>query len=587
MSKRRRNKRKINGEGVAEGFAMGRVRLVRSDADIEAAASSYVTGTMDEEMERVWAAAETLAKKLDDAAEKRADDDGDEAAILCAESEMVTDSSLHDAIADELARGKSTPYAIRNAARREAEKIAAVDDAYIKERSNDVIAVGRLLIKELCGIADAQDDGDGPLILVASDATADTIAALPEKRLCGIMLGDGSATCHAAILARARGIPALVGIGSIIRKIEDGMTMMVEVTDGESFAMMEPTDEEIAAARESYNEAQSDEAASDESFGDVLMRDDYPVLIRGNVTSASEIAKVITRGADGVGLFRSEFLFLGRETLPTEDEQYDAYRKAAEAAGSHPCVIRLLDAGGDKPVPQLTSARGANPMLDMRGIRLLLSCDENRAVLRAQLKAILRASAHGHLAVLIPMVTDAGDAMAVREIIDAIEDELRKEGVPFDEALPVGAMIETPAAAVLAESIASAADFFSIGTNDLTQYTLSIDRMSADKTYGAPAYLHPAVLGLIQMAIDSAEDADIPVTVCGEMAGDTVAAPLLAAMGVTALSMDASNIVKIQNVLEKMTLIDAQELLDVAQSAQSPSSYAAYAQEKIKSLENE
>ena len=600
--------RMIEGTPASKGVALGVAHLAGSTSvdALKRATESYETRSLNEEMERVWDAAERLAKKLDDLAEEH-DSQGlhDAAALLTAESEMVTDSSLHDAIADFLDKGEATPVAIIDAAKRESEKLMASGEDYIKERAGDLISVGRLLAKELCGLniekniieEKNQTDFKQKIILVMDEPSTDEMLAAIQKRPAGIVIGKGSNSCHAAILARSLKIPALVQLGDGVNAIEEGVPLLVDADRGH--VILAPTDEEIKSAENDAliegknappnNEAtdkdadHADHSIIDPDFmdGDAMMTDDYPVRLRVNVSEAGEIAGAMTTGADGVGLYRSEFLFLGRDVLPDEDEQFESYKNAAISSAGRVCVIRVLDAGGDKPVKSLSDMHETNPALGNRGIRLLLAGESNKTILRTQLRAVLRASAYGKLAIMIPMVTSVTEIDAVKKIVAEIKSELSSKSIQFDNEIKVGAMIETPAAAMLADELAKHADFFSIGTNDLTQYTLAVDRMSYSASHLID-YLHPAVLRLIQFAVDGADEAGIYVSVCGEMAGDPIAAPVLAAMGVSSLSMDESKIRTIRDVLSSISLITAQDLLDHALGAATPDEYKKYADGVLK-----
>ena len=408
-------------------------------------------------------------------------------------------------------------------------------------------------------------------IKVTSDSTCDLspelIARFSGDRLAGIVQSGGSPSGHAAILARMRGIVALLGYQGA-EKLPDGAMAIVDGEKGT--VVVDPSEEELREAQRRIEEEKAEARRLLEETGAAVTKDGTVINLRANVGSAEEAEAAVRNGAEGVGLFRSEFLYLGRNELPSEDEQAEVYRRAAKACGGQPCVIRTLDAGGDKDIPALALPKEANPFLGFRAIRISLS---RPALLSAQLRAVLRAAKEGKAALLLPMIVSVSEIEDVRK---ALETE-RRALFGDDEAapeVPVGVMIETPAAVVQADVLARHADFFSIGTNDLAQYTLAADRTNAALAY-LDGMFHPATLHMIKLTVSAAQQAGIPVAVCGEMAADPLAAKLLIGLGVTVLSMAPPMLPKIRAVVRQTSLARAQRLAEEALQQTDPAAVRA------------
>jgi phosphocarrier protein FPr len=417
-----------------------------------------------------------------------------------------------------------------------ADAWGALEDPYQRARAADLRDLGARVRGHLAGThATVVASGEG--ILVATDLSPADVAALDTATTAGIALAGGSATSHAAILARALGLPAVAGAGDALLAVAAGTPLAV---DGDAGTVtVEPRPGTIAAvARRRDAQAREAAAARAAASGPAVTRDGVAVAVEANIAGPGDVAAAIAAGADGVGLLRTEFLFQGAASPPDEDEQAAAYAAAADALGGRPLTIRTLDAGADKPLAYLGQAAEANPFLGVRGIRLSLARPEQ---LRSQLRAVLRAAAGRNVRVMFPMVTDAGELRRARDILDDARASLTDGGVHVPPRLETGIMLEVPAAALLAEKLAPLADFFSLGTNDLTQYTLAAERGNAGVAELFDP-LHPAVLRLIERTVAAAVAAGRRVSVCGEVAGDRLAVPLLVGLGVTGLSMNPAAI---------------------------------------------
>ena len=543
-------RKELKGRGASEGIAFGAVWFPAKG--ISKIAEGYKKEDAQREREKLDSAVKRTAERMNSLADNaRKRGETAQADVLEAHAMIVEDPLILEAADKLIEEGSGAQEAIMQAAEEQAKCLAAIDDEYLKERARDVRQAAHEVATELCG-GNREAIPEGKVIIAGVDVEPAQIAAVPKEQLSGIILCGGTSLGHACILARERGIPAVSLNKTAFSELSAGIEVLVDGSCGA--VIVEPSAEEIKKAEKT--------AVSEEVLhGPAVMRDGAEVTLRANVGNAEEAVESQKKGASGIGLFRSEFLFIGRDSLPDEEEPYEAYKKAVEACGKAPCIIRTLDVGGDKKLPAFPIPKEDNPFLGVRGIRAEL---RNETVLRTQLRALLRAAACGHCAVMLPMVTNPSEIDRVKVIAGEELMALKEEGK--EAVLPnFGAMIETPAAAVCAENIAKHAGFFSIGTNDLAQYTLAADRTNEAVADIGDA-LHPAVLRLIKHTIEAANAAGIPVTICGEIASDTLAAPILAAMGRVALSMGAGSLSRVRSALKKVSMEEAGEKLEKALS---------------------
>lgn len=457
-----------------------------------------------------------------------------------------------------------------------ARSFEAIEDEYMRARAADVRDIGRQVLAQLTG-QPVQAVMDQPGILVAVDLAPSDTARLDRSLVLGIATERGGPTSHSAILARTLGIPAVVGLGPSIMQVASGTPLVIDGQAG--LCWIEPADKVVAdyATRAAQWRETRDQARV-ASAAPAVTQDGVAVEVVANIGSPEDARVALENGAEGVGLLRTEFLFLDRMTAPTEDEQYEAYRTIAEVMGTRPVIVRTLDVGGDKPLAYLDLGHEDNPFLGQRAIRLCLNRPE---IFKTQLRAIWRASAGHNLKIMFPMIADIDEVRRARVLMDEAVAELQAEGVPLADRVDVGIMVEIPSSALLAHALASEVDFFSIGTNDLTQYTLAAERGNAAVAHLQDA-LHPAVLMQIRQVVQAAEAAGKWVGVCGELAGDPAAVPILIGLGVKELSMAAGSIPVVKQIIRDLTLAEARTLAAKALALESAEAVRQLTRERSK-----
>ena len=495
--------------------------------------------------------------------------------IIAAHLEFLDDPQVNEAAHESIAAGKSAGFAWRSAIRRSISALQALEDSRLRERVDDLLDVESHVLLALAGEARPMNI---PLperaVLVADDLLPSELTALDRARLVAICLSGGGATSHVAILAAAMDIPMLVGLGSGIRDIADGATVIVDADAGTlQTAPAAPAIEQARAAVESRLMRRAKTLA--EAQIECRALDGTRVEVFANLGNVTDAAAAVAHGAEGCGLLRTEFLFIDRETAPTEAEQLAAYQDIAAALGPRPLILRLMDVGGDKPLRYLPLPAEDNPALGLRGVRTALAHPD---LMRTQLRAALRVRPAGNVRLLIPMITDAAEILAVRGVIDELEAE-----IGIADRVELGAMIETPAAALMASGLIREVDFLSIGSNDLTQYTLAMDR-GPPELAGRTDALHPAVLKLVAAAAGAGAAAGKMVAVCGGVAADRLAVPLLLGLGVRELSVVPAAVPAIKRQIRSLRINDCRELALRCLDLASPGEVRAQAAEMLESL---
>ena len=467
-------------------------------------------------------------------------------------------------------------HAFQTVAERYSSALAKVDDEYLRERAADMRDVTARVVNNLLGHEEGVDlrHLPEPCLIIAHDLTPSKTALLDRQHVLGFATDVGSKTSHTAIMARSLRIPAVVGLKNASEDLKSGQFALLDGFNG--VIVINPTDQTLFE----YGQLIRRQATLEDKLREVInlpavTLDNHRVLLSANVEQAGDTDAVKAAGAEGVGLFRTEYLFINRDAPPGEEEQFQAYRQAAAALKPQPVVIRTLDLGGDKLLSSLAVPTEMNPFLGWRAIRF---CLQQGDIFRAQLRAVLRASAEGNVKLMYPMISGLDELTQANALLSRCKDELRAENVLFDERMEVGVMIETPSAALIADALAQRVQFFSLGTNDLIQYTLAVDRMN-EKIAHLYEPTHPAILRLIKHTVDAAHAHQVRVSVCGEMAGDPVLVPLLLGLGVDELSAAPSLIAHVKFLIRRMKISEARELAAFALNCESPSEIAARCQQ--------
>ncbi len=501
----------------------------------------------------------------------------EEGGIFDAHLLVLEDRTLLDEVLRVIEQQKvNAEHAFQLVAEKYASTLEAVEDDYLRERATDMRDVTARILNNLLG---RQHDIDlkhlrESCIIVSHDLTPSNTAQLDKRHVLGFATDVGSVTSHTAIMARSLRIPALVGLGDASARLKTGDYALLDGRNG--VLIVNPTEQSLYE----YGQLVQKQASLEEILRDTAQKpaitlDGVEVRISANIEGAADAPQVIAAGAHGAGLFRTEYLYIQRETPPSEEQQYQAYSEAARALKPHPVTIRTLDLGGDKLMAHMPVPRESNPFLGWRAIRF---CLQQRDIFREQLRAILRASAEGNVRMMFPMISGLDELSQATALVEEYKAELRAEGVPFDEKLPVGAMIETPSAVIVADSLAKRLAFFSIGTNDLIQYSLAVDRMN-EKIAHLYEPAHPAIVRLIKATVDAARKHNIKVSVCGEMAGDPVLAPLLLGLGVEELSISPALVPAVKFIVRRLKMSEARDLADFALSCESAADILARCQE--------
>ena len=543
-------------KGIAgsAGYGVGKVVII-SDAKPEYE-NRTITDT-DAEIKRYDDAVAAFTEKTHAMAEAMKESVGEHnAEILEGHILLLTDPGMDEITKGAIMSGTCAEAAFESTCDMFAGMFQMADDELTRQRATDIGDIKVRMLKILTGTPDVNiSEVPAGTILVAEDLTPSMTAGIVKENVAGIITAVGGKTSHSAILARALEIPAVLSVDGIVDMVSDGMTAVVDGCDG--ICILDPSQEEIdeyQAKREKYL---SDKALLEVYRGkDTVTADGAKVHLYGNIGNPEDAKQVAACDGEGVGLFRTEFLFMGASELPSEEEQFQAYKAAAETMEGREVIIRTLDVGGDKDIPYLGLEKEDNPFLGFRAVRY---CLQNKDSYRVQLRALLRASAFGDIKIMVPLVTCVDEIRSVKALVKELMAELDAENIAYNKDIQVGAMIETPAASLIADLLAKEADFFSIGTNDLTQYTMAVDRGNAKVAYLYSSY-NPAVLRSMKNIIEAANAAGIMVGMCGEAAADPLLIPLLISFGLGEFSVSATSILATRGTIAKWSKAEADEL---------------------------
>lgn len=536
----------IFGKGVSKGVAAGPISFYRRASGVIPRHEVSDTAT---ELERFRAARETAKAQLGALYEKALAEAGEDAAMLFEAHQMMLDDldfveSIEGMIENDRVNAEA---AVSDTGAQFAEMFAAMDDSYMQARAADIRDIAARVVGILTGAGESGIVSDVPCIVAADDLAPSETVQLDKALILGFITAGGSANSHTAILARTMGIPAIISAGDALQPEMEGKYAIIDGQTGE--AVIEPDD----AERERLLKKQAKEKALKELLDQLkgkpnMTKDGRNVMVYCNIGSPADIDAVLQNDGGGIGLFRSEFLYLQGSDYPTEDEQFEAYKTVAERMGGRRVIIRTLDIGADKQADYFHLDKEENPAMGLRAIRICLTRPE---VFRTQLRALYRASAYGKIAIMFPMITSVWEVQEIKRICRNIRAELAEEGVPMADKVELGIMIETPAAVMMSAELAREVDFFSVGTNDLTQYTLAVDRQGVglDRFFDAH---HPAVLRMIRMAAENAHKAGIWIGICGELGADAELIETFLSMGIDELSVSPSAVLPLRSAIRSI-----------------------------------
>ncbi|PLN26812.1 phosphoenolpyruvate--protein phosphotransferase [Klebsiella pneumoniae] len=551
----------ISGILASPGIAFSKALLLKED-EIVIDRKKISADKVDQEVERFLSGRAKASAQLEVIKTKAGETFGEEKeAIFEGHIMLLEDEELEQEIIALIKDKHMTADAAANEViDGQATALEELDDEYLKERAADVRDIGKRLLRNILGLAiidlsAIQDE----VILVAADLTPSETAQLNLKKVLGFITDAGGRTSHTSIMARSLELPAIVGTGSITAQVKNGDYLILDAVNNQ--VLINPSNEQIEALR-SLQAQVAEEKAELAKLKDLpaITLDGHQVEVCANIGTVRDVEGAERNGAEGVGLYRTEFLFMDRDALPTEEEQFAAYKAVAEACGSQAVIVRTMDIGGDKELPYMNFPKEENPFLGWRAVRIAM---DRKEILRDQVRAILRASAFGKLRIMFPMIISVEEVRALKKEIEIYKQELRDEGKAFDESIEIGVMVETPAAATIARHLAKEVDFFSIGTNDLTQYTLAVDRGN-DMISHLYQPMSPSVLNLIKQVIDASHAEGKWTGMCGELAGDERATLLLLGMGLDEFSMSAISIPRIKKIIRNTNFEDAKVLAEQA-----------------------
>ena len=559
--------RRLTGIGASEGVSIGKVLLFIEEEMIIPEVKT-VDSTVESELTKLDEGLKKSKTQLIAIREKVKEKMGeDKAAIFDGHIMLLEDEDLIMEVQDKI-KGEGLPAAkaLSDGIEEYCAMISALEDPYLRERAADLQDIGKRWLKNILGIKIKDLSNLEPnTVVVTYDLTPSDTAQLDLENCVGFITEVGGKTAHSAIMARSLELPAVVGVKGVLSEVKEGEAVVMDGEVGVLF--LNPAEDVI----KEYNDKKEKIEKEKEELKKLITEeaitpDGRKVDIWGNIGSPKDVDAVIEAGASGVGLYRTEFLFMDSDHFPTEQEQYEAYKVVAEKLKGKPLTIRTMDIGGDKELPYLDLPKEMNPFLGYRAIRISL---ENKEMFKTQLRAILRASQYGQIKIMYPMISSINEIRKANMILEECKKELDAEGKVYDTNIKVGIMIETPSTAIIAYKFAKEVDFFSIGTNDLTQYFLAVDRGNemVSSLYNS---FNPAVLEAIQKVIDSAHDAGISVSMCGEFAGDKKATKLLLGMGLDSFSMSASSMLPVKKIIRNTNYIDAQKHRDIILQQNTP-----------------
>ncbi len=543
-----------NGIGASSGIGIGRVMIIKEQALSYAPTTD---ATPEQEIERYKQALNKFVENTMAKAEQMKSSVGEkEAEIIMGHAAMLQDPYMNSEIEKQMQSGSSAEKALETICDMFIKMFESTGDELTMQRATDVKDIKKGMLSVLLGIEEA-DISKAPkgTIIVVDDLTPSMTTGIVKENIAGIITQTGGKTSHSAILARALEIPAVLSVAGVVEKLADGQQVIIDGSKGT--VIDAPTEEQLKDYKEKRNKFLKEKEELKKYIGMATATADGRVVeLVGNIGNPDNAKQVVECDGEGVGLFRTEFLFMDSDSMPTEEQQFEAYKKAALVLKDKPLIIRTLDIGGDKEIPYLGLKKEENPFLGFRAVRF---CLENTQLYKTQLRALLRASAFGNIKIMVPLVTCVDEIRAVKALVKEIMADLDSQGIAYNKEIQVGVMMETSASVMVADLLAKEADFFSIGTNDLTQYTMCVDRGNADVAYLYSVY-NPAVLRAIKHIIECGSKEGIMVGMCGEAAADPLMIPLLVAFGLSEFSVSATSVLATRKVISMWTQQEAQQV---------------------------
>lgn len=566
----------LRGIAGSEGYGTGRAVIISNK--IPFYEDRKITDP-EAEKNRLQSAFDEFLKKTEDMVERMKDSVGESnTAILEGHIMMLQDPYMQEEIMNRVDGGMCAETAVKEACDTFIQIFSQTDDELIRQRATDVEDIKLRLIKLLTGVEDINiSDVPKGTILVAEDLTPSMTAGIVKENVAGIITQMGGITSHSAILSRALEIPAVLSVKDVMDKVKRGMTIAVDGSSG--VAVIDADNETVTEYENKRDEHLKNKEALKEYIGkSTKTKDGVSVEMFGNIGRPQEAKKVLECDGEGIGLFRTEFLFMDSDSLPDEEKQFEAYKAAVETMKGREVIIRTLDIGGDKEIPYMGLDREDNPFLGYRGVRY---CLDHKDIYSVQLRAILRASAYGHIKIMVPLVTCVEEIRGVKRLIEEIKEQLDSEGIAYDKAIETGVMIETPSASEIADLLAMEADFFSIGTNDLTQYTMAVDRGNAKVAYLYSVY-QPSVIRSLKRIINEANKAGIKAGMCGEAAADVLLTPLLISFGLNEYSVSPALILRTRKNIGSWTKEEADKVAEKVLLMDTAEKIEAFLRQQIK-----
>lgn len=548
----------IKGKGVSSGIVIGKVKI-KKQVNVEIVIRSVEN--IDKEIEKFDNALHSSKQQIEKIYDKTLEEIGEkEAEIFQAHLTMLNDQVYIDEIIKIVTEEKmNCEAAVEKVTKKYMDMFNSINDPYLKERAVDLKDVSNRIIKNIIGIQTSDFSNLAEdIILVADDLTPSDTAQLDKKHVIGFVTEQGGVTSHTAIMARTLEIPAIVAVEELLEKIDDNALIVIDGDSGE--IIINPDEKTLNIYYDKQNEFLKEKQIYKKYINKkTITLDNKSVELAANIGTIDDLELAIENGAEGIGLFRTELFYIDKTSLPTEEEQFNVYKELAVKMGSRPVIIRTLDIGGDKEIPYLNIPKEMNPFLGYRAIRF---CLDRKDVFETQLRALLRAGYYGNIKIMFPMISSMQELKQTKKILENVKLSLEKEKIPYSKNVEIGMMIEVPSAAIMSDKFAKEVDFFSIGTNDLIQYTVAVDRGNT-KISNLYTEYNPAVLRLIQLVIENAHKEGIWVGMCGEAASNIKLIPLLLAMGLDEFSMNSSMIPKSRWAINNMAYKETKELLSI------------------------